>query len=48
VDHCYECPKKGQNEGDTKMKNQENNDQKKKEEEKVAEEMFKTTRLWFA
>jgi hypothetical protein len=34
-------PNKGQNEGDTKMKNQKNNDQKKEEEEKIAEEMFK-------
>jgi len=39
-------PQKGQNEGDTKMKNQKNNDQKKEEEKKVAEEMFKTARLW--
>jgi len=39
-------PQKGQNEGDTKMKNQKNNDQKKEEEEKVAEEMFKNARLW--
>jgi len=39
-------PNKGQNDGDTKMKNQKNNDQKKEEEEKkVAEEMFKTARL---
>jgi hypothetical protein len=34
-------PYKGQNEGDTKMKNQKIENQKKEEEEKVAEEMFK-------
>jgi hypothetical protein len=28
------------------MKNQKNNDQTKEEEEKIAEEMFKTARLW--
>jgi hypothetical protein len=28
------------------MKNQKNNDQKKEEEQKVAEEMFKTARLY--